>query len=509
MENTKKVKVCLIHPQNNYYTNKMVDNTERGPHLGLGYIAAYLQIHNVEATIIDGFRDNLTNDEIIIKATSEKYDIYGLSLYNTTFNDGLYIIKGIKKCINCYIILGGHFATFNASELLKKYSYIDCVIKGEGEETFLELCEKFSNNEDLTNIPNLVIRDRKTSIIYDNECRPLIQNLDKLPFPANNNLMNMVSYIIASRGCYGNCSFCSIQKFYRQQPGNPFRCRSVENVVDELEYLVYTFKKNVFTFNDDNFFVVDKISSKWTEKFVTELKKRQLLINFTIKCRPNDICSEKIKILKTVGLKHVSFGVESAVPSILKRYRKNIDVNISKKAIVILIKEKVSFDFGFILFDPFLTLEDFICNMNFFKEIKYWQLGIYNRPISLFPELVVTDGTDILNEIRKNNLIKDKNNYFYTYYFKDTRVQILYDYFIKWRELVNSVNKLNLLHLYTIEKSKKRILNLSKEFFYIDYEFLYHLSMLIKDNSTANKLDDLYSLYSNNLILIRNELIGE
>lgn len=99
MENTKKVKVCLIHPQNNYYTNKMVDNTERGPHLGLGYIAAYLQIHNVEATIIDGFRDNLTNDEIIIKATSEKYDIYGLSLYNTTFNDGLYIIKGIKNVL--------------------------------------------------------------------------------------------------------------------------------------------------------------------------------------------------------------------------------------------------------------------------------------------------------------------------------------------------------------------------------------------------------------------------
>lgn len=52
------------------------------------------------------------------------------------------------------------------------------------------------------------------------------------------------------------------------------------------------------------------------------------------------------------------------------------------------------------------------------------------------------------------------------------------------------------------------MLNLSK-IFYIDYDFLHHLSILIKENSTANKLDDLNSLYSNNLIHIRNELIIE
>ena len=91
-----------------------------------------------------------------------------------------------------------------------------------------------------------------------NRPRPLIGDLDQLPFPARDYLS--IAYkryhhavVAASRGCYHRCSFCQIAQFYRQSQGSPYRTRSARNIADEVEMLVKEHGVRSIFFVDDEF----------------------------------------------------------------------------------------------------------------------------------------------------------------------------------------------------------------------------------------------------------------
>ena len=158
--------------------------------------------------------------------------------------------------------MGGPHVTLVPKEFLEEAKNVDIAVIGEGEYTMLEIAQAFEGKKQLSQIQGIAYRQNGKVVV--NPSRPLIENLDELPYPAYD-LVDMEQYLspkkigyrsfqdraismITSRGCPFNCCFCAVHLHM----GQKFRAHSAEYVLDHIQYVVDKFKvKNIF-FEDDN-----------------------------------------------------------------------------------------------------------------------------------------------------------------------------------------------------------------------------------------------------------------
>jgi hypothetical protein len=277
------------------------------------------------------------------------------------------IAKLIKqKRPKIHIIVGGILATTADEELINDCQYFDSVCRGEGEFVITELAYKLIYGLDIRNIRGLTIRE-PDGTIKRNQKRSRIVNLDLVSFPIRNEmefnkLNNIVqpesAYILGSRGCYGDCSFCSLHYLYGSRG---VVSRTPESIVDELAHVKKNYGVNQFWFVDDTFFMPSKKGLEWLDDFCVVLKKRDLNIGFHIELRGDSIQASTIRKLEEVGLNSVFIGVESGCDSMLQRWNKGLTVKENERAIKELEAlgwDKNRIDFGYIMFDPAMTLEE-------------------------------------------------------------------------------------------------------------------------------------------------------
>ena len=146
-----------------------------------------------------------------------------------------------------HITLGGVFPSAADSQILEDCPDIDSVVRGEGEDAIVELAARLSKNLPLTEMLGITLRvDGKVFVAPD---RPRIQNLDLLPFPARRDLQFILSqgrrapsaYLVASRGCYAKCTFCSIHQIYGD---HLVMRRSPLNIIAEMEDVIERYGTN-------------------------------------------------------------------------------------------------------------------------------------------------------------------------------------------------------------------------------------------------------------------------
>lgn len=192
---------------------------------------------------------------------------------------------------------------------------IEIICRGEGEAAMAALCRKIENNEEISNIPNLWIK--KNNTIIKNPLRPILEDLDKLPFPERNifNYHNLyaeregrMSFLV-SRGCPYNCTYCCnhlLRNIYKSE-GKPVRFRSVDNVIEEIKEVVehYHFI-NTVNFDDDILF----LNRQWAEEF-TEKYSREIKLPFICNARANLVDKAVVELLRKAGCYHIKFGIES------------------------------------------------------------------------------------------------------------------------------------------------------------------------------------------------------
>ncbi len=216
------------------------------PPLGILYLASYARryMHNLEVKAIDGYKaDKRKLADTIIKYNP---DVLGMS-FTTQAATGAYKLINEIKAQNkrIKVVNGGPHPTIMPEESFQR-SKADVVVIGEGEETFLEILQRIENREAIDCISGTaVLCDGK---FKPNPHRPLIKNLDDIPFPARD-LLDITKYpgylykkyrvdtdIISARGCPFNCTYCSNPVWKLQKPW--YRVRSPKNVVDEMEFIV-------------------------------------------------------------------------------------------------------------------------------------------------------------------------------------------------------------------------------------------------------------------------------
>jgi radical SAM superfamily enzyme YgiQ (UPF0313 family) len=339
----------------------------KAEHLGLAYLAAVMRQAGHHVFVFDALLEN-QNAEQTYQAISSRFNniqLLGITAMEPeAITNSIKIIRQLRSDgMNFHVTAGGYLPTFWCDELLVKNQEIDSVVIGEGEETFRFLGETLEQKGDLTSIPGLVFR-LPDGVIVHNRPRPLIRDLDQLPFPTRDYLdVTYQKYhhalVYSSRGCYHRCSFCQVAQFYRKSTGVPYRTRSAKNIADEIEMLVIEYGVRSIFFVDDEFITESKHRHQVLKELIDEIKVRNLDINFMIQYRVDTGNNEPLlRSLKEVGLRAVFVGVESGVESVLTRFSKGTTRAEIDSALEIIQDLGFISNCGYLFYTPSTTFEE-------------------------------------------------------------------------------------------------------------------------------------------------------
>jgi len=295
---------------------------------GLACIAGFLKQKNHDIRLIDATYEFDNRFQLKSLILNEQPEFVGISVTTPLLIESLYICNFIKENLpQTRTILGGPHPSALPQETMS-HPTVDMVVFGEGEYTLQEILE----GKDPKDIKGLCYRSNGE--IKMNPARPLIDDLDSLPFPLFEQLpidryglpyMGKSVGIITSRGCPYNCTFCASGVVH----GHRSRFRSVDRVLDEISYLKTSFSVNTIIFCDDTFETnIDRVFD-----FCTKLINRKLNIKWCCTSRANDLTDELLKIMKTSGCKLIHIGIESANQEILDKTGKGINLQKAKETV--------------------------------------------------------------------------------------------------------------------------------------------------------------------------------
>jgi radical SAM superfamily enzyme YgiQ (UPF0313 family) len=336
------------------------------------------------------------------------------------------------------VIVGGIPVEFNTEEFLIKNSEIDWVIAGERELTLLESLQRLQRDQSCADVKGL------NSLEFSNASRPLISNLDLLGEIVYDGIDEMLSfnknskvgYLLSSRGCYAQCSFCAIPSFYKSSRTS-WRGRSVFAVIDELEHLSTTFGINYFVFEDDNFFGPGIPGQERAKQIAAELLHRKVGIRFFFCCRLNDIKKDSFYALKEAGLDGIGIGIESTCPESLRLFQKGLLVEDIYPTLEFLDELKIKVEVNMIFFDPYLSLKGVRSNIGLLEYLKKKDRFFYSSSFP-FNELKPFCWSPIAKQLKSEGLLNELD---YSCYYKDPKVGILVNWTRNIREYVESFFK--------------------------------------------------------------------
>ena len=261
-----------------------------------------------------------------------------------------------------HITIGGHYPSFDSEEVLQRIPGANSVVRFEGERTLVELMQKLSLGEDWRGVAGIAHRQADKVVL--NPLRPVLDDLDLLPVPDRSDIdyrrqdLPMAS-VLGSRGCPWDCSFCSIRPFYEAQGGKLRRLRSPAAVVEEMRQLHFEQGAEMFLFQDDDFMATGRRARRWAEDIASGILAAGLKgrIAFKISCRSDEVHYDTMARLAEVGLTHVYMGVENGDDQGLANMNKRMKASVHIEAGEILRSLDLSFDFGFMLLEPYSTIE--------------------------------------------------------------------------------------------------------------------------------------------------------
>ncbi len=393
MNNTE---VLLINPlDKGHVTNGL---GLKVPPLNLMYLAAALEKASMSVKILDDDLYNLGSEKMATIASKIDPVVVGVTATTATVKNALKYVKSIKKLLpNTLTVIGGPHPTFTPEGTLKDEDALNVVVVGEGEETLTEVAKEYEKSEfkNFPDVKGIVYRDNGK--IKATSPRHLINNLDDLPFPARHLIpfneyktsQSQAGGMITSRGCVFNCNYCSSSLIM----GKKFRSRSPENVVDELEELVYKYGVRDIAFLDDIFM----LNKRRAMAVADEIKNRGLDISFVTSSRVDTVNRELLESLKKAGMGTLYCGVESGSQRVLDLMGKGITLKQAEDAIKAAKEVDINVLGSFILGYPGETAHEMDQTIDFSIKLDpdYSQFSI----LTPFP------GTPIYYDLKQKGLL--------------------------------------------------------------------------------------------------------
>ncbi|HEU4583777.1 MAG TPA: radical SAM protein [Polyangiaceae bacterium] len=310
------------------------------------------------------------------------------------------------------IVCGGPAGTYSGEQLLATNENIDIVAVGEGEPTIFELIERLYLREPLDGCRGLCFRNPQGEIVRT-PLRPLMHNLDALPFPARDQLEmhdGKLEYVrlSTSRGCVARCTFCSAPHVGNKlQKGKAWRGRSVGSIVDELTQLVERYNFRTYDFIDSTFEDPDggRIGKGRIAEIAQGILDRKLDIYYNC-CMRAENWSEQdrdlLDLLVRSGLEKVNVGIESGTEDELRLWEKRATVEDNIRIIRLLREHGLYLAMGFIQFHPYSTVDSLRNNANFLRQHSGHNLRRLTERLEIYP------GTPLIKNLEADGLLGEK-----------------------------------------------------------------------------------------------------
>ncbi len=325
---SKTSKIALVNPP----TLKGVYHHQLFLPIGLAYLAAVLKEKEHEVTVVDCPALEIDHEKLKAKLSSFEPDVVGITSMTPTIQSTLMSARVAKEaCPEAIVTLGGPHATFMDKQILEQEAAVDVVVRGEGEQTLLEMARNVADSTSLHKVDGITLRHGGQIVQTPN--RPFIQNLDELPYPAYDYFQldryllfgKLFLPVITSRGCPFQCSFCTTSRIL----GKEYRARSPKNIVDELEFLKNTYGADAFTFYDDTL----TLDRNRIFKICEGIRTRYIDLPWDCQTRVDQISKEVLAEMRETRCQQVFFGVESGCQEILDAVKKRTTVEQNAKAI--------------------------------------------------------------------------------------------------------------------------------------------------------------------------------
>lgn len=319
-------------------------------------------------------------------------DLVGISSITGAFNNAMKLAEMSKKA-GKYVVMGGYHPSAMPDEVLKS-PYVDAVIIGEGEATFRD----FVLNGPSRDVAGMAVK-LDGDIVFTGE-RPLIKDLDTLPFPLRSARPDRfgeagddysIDTVYTSRGCPHQCSFCANNVVHKR-----WRPRSPEHIIEELTMLHDPNRKKFVKLWDANFLTnvkrIEKLCDLMIEKDLTNFK-------ICIETGVNDILRAEgiMHKLYKAGVRHIAFGIESPNEETLKLMKKKIKGDDCSRAVEILKENKIKSQ-GYFIIGHYAETEEQTRKYPEYAE----SLGLRS---AVFMVMTPYPGTRICDEYRRKGQI--------------------------------------------------------------------------------------------------------
>ena len=342
--------------------------------LSLAYLAAALRRAGHEAQTESFTRDG-EHEAVARRIAALGPDAVGLSMTFQSRGRGfLALAAGLRSAgFAGPLIAGGHWASVAAESILRDQPTLDAILRGEAEDSLVQLADALRDGGPWDGIPGIVLRRADRTVLGP---RPVKRaDLDALPFPARDGTPHRhldvpAAPLVASRGCRAHCTFCSISTFGRLSDGPARRIRSAASVATEMAELFRTSGVRAFVFHDDDFFSGDAAADlAWARALETALASHGLpRVALIVKARPDDIVPELVDAWAALGLVRVFLGVETDAPAGLQALGRTLDPGANRRALSLLRARGIFVCSNLLLWEPDTTLDDLRTNVDLLAD---------------------------------------------------------------------------------------------------------------------------------------------
>lgn len=378
---------------------------------GIGYLSSVLKQagHNISLIHIT---QPICREEFIHNLKVSQPNIVAFSTTTNMFHYVKIWSQWVKEEMDVLIVCGGVHPTLNPEEVIS-YKHIDIVCVGEGEGALIELCEAMAMGQEFFNIKNLWVKANER--VYRNSLRPLIRNLDVLPFPDRTiydypslyHEREKRAIIMASRGCPYNCAYCCNHalKHTFKGLGSYIRFRSVANVITKIKQIIANYPfVTALAFDDD----ILPINRKWLVEF-TDSYAHEVALPFSCNVHPALINGDVVRILKEAGCVELHVGIESGNEQIRNKVlNRNISNENILRALSFCKKEDLQVYTYNMVGVPFEGIKEMLDTVKL--NVKYSDI---NQVSIFFPY----KGTKLYEVCKEGDLLSSKT---VTDYFQDT-----------------------------------------------------------------------------------------
>ena len=366
----------------------------------LAYSASQLQEEGHAVSYIDSVIQDLDLNKTVAEAEKNSPEVIFMETTTPSIKADYHNLTALKNATGAKIIVGGPHATYFHKEVLEECPAVDIVIRHEFDT---KIAEVVSNLDHPGKVNGICFRDN--GVVVDNGDGELAKDLDRIPFPdrdvipwqwyveawySREPFMNMMT----SRGCPYRCTFCLWpQSMY----GHRQRFRSLDNVFEEIRYLIERYRVKEINIDDGTF----TTNKERVVEFCQRLRSEKMGIVWTCNGRVDNVDDEMLKEMKESGCKMIRLGVESGSQEVLDKIRKGLTLKQIEDGVRLVKNHGIQALGGFMFGFPFDTRETVEQTIHFAKKLSLDQVQ--------FSIAMCYPGTSLYEYAKENDLLLAKS----------------------------------------------------------------------------------------------------